>query len=101
MYAYRQPKLVTVIPQEFQFEIERKKAAYSTWYELFPRSSSAVPGAHGTFKDVARLLPRVAGMGFDVLYFPPVHPIGEKNRKGKNNSLNPTPSDPGSPWGDR
>jgi starch synthase (maltosyl-transferring) len=98
MYKYHRPELVTVYPQEFRIEIERKKAAYSTWYELFPRSASATPGKHGTFKDVVRLLPRVARMGFDVLYFPPVHPIGEKNRKGKNNSLTPETGDPGSPW---
>jgi starch synthase (maltosyl-transferring) len=98
MYKYRIPELVTTYPQEFQIEIERKKAAYSTWYELFPRSTSGVQGQHGTFKDVMRLLPRVARMGFDVLYFPPIHPIGEKNRKGKNNSLTPESGDPGSPW---
>lgn len=98
MYQYRRPELVTVYPQTFRIEIERKKAVYSTWYELFPRSAAAAPDQHGTFKDVARLLPRVAKMGFDVLYFPPIHPIGEKNRKGKNNSLTPEPGDPGSPW---
>lgn len=97
MYAYRDPALVTVHNGGL-IEIERKKAAFSTWYELFPRSASQVPGRHGTFKDVAQLLPRVAKMGFDVLYFPPIHPIGEKNRKGKNNSLTPVKGDPGSPW---
>jgi len=98
MFKYRNVDMVTTFPQEFQIEIERKKAAYSTWYELFPRSASDIPGEHGTFKDVMRLLPRVSRMGFDVLYFPPIHPIGEKNRKGKNNSLTPEPGDPGSPW---
>lgn len=83
---------------EYRIETERKKAAYSTWYELFPRSAAASEGTHGTFDDVKRLLPRVAKMGFDVLYFPPIHPIGEKNRKGKNNSLTPAEGDPGSPW---
>ncbi|MFA0963995.1 alpha-1,4-glucan--maltose-1-phosphate maltosyltransferase [Roseivirga sp. BDSF3-8] len=79
-------------------EVERKKALFSTWYEFFPRSAAAEPGKHGTFKDCERLLPRVAEMGFDVLYFPPIHPIGNKHRKGRNNSLDPGPNDPGSPW---
>lgn len=91
-------KMVTVYPVTLEVEAERSKAGFSTWYELFPRSTSAEPGMHGTFKDVRRLLPRIAEMGFDVLYLPPIHPIGEKNRKGKNNSLKATPDEPGSPW---
>ena len=98
MYYYRLPEMITSYPTVFKIEVERKKAAYSTWYELFPRSAAPAPGKHGTFKDVQKLLPRVAEMGFDVLYFPPIHPIGEKNRKGKNNSLSAGPEDPGSPW---
>lgn len=90
--------MATVYPNELTIEVERKKALFSTWYELFPRSASPEPGKHGTFKDVKRLLPKVASMGFDTLYFPPIHPIGEKNRKGKNNSLTAGPEDPGSPW---
>jgi starch synthase (maltosyl-transferring) len=97
MYAFRDPEIVTVSPV-YKIDVERKKAAYSTWYELFPRSASPKEGAHGTFKDVITVLPRVAKMGFDVLYFPPIHPIGEVNRKGKNNSLTATADDPGSPW---
>ncbi|HAH55730.1 MAG TPA: alpha-1,4-glucan--maltose-1-phosphate maltosyltransferase, partial [Flavobacterium sp.] len=68
--------------------VDRKKALFSTWYEFFPRSASSEEGKHGTFKDCERLLPRVASMGFDTLYFPPIHPIGEVNRKGKNNATN-------------
>ncbi|WP_345950693.1 alpha-1,4-glucan--maltose-1-phosphate maltosyltransferase [Mucilaginibacter sp. PAMB04274] len=98
MYKHRHPELVTQFPVTYRIEVERLKAAFSTWYELFPRSAADGPGKHGTFKDVVRLLPRVAKMGFDVLYFPPIHPIGEKNRKGKNNSLTAGPDDPGSPW---
>ncbi|MDB5110856.1 MAG: alpha,4-glucan--maltose-phosphate maltosyltransferase [Mucilaginibacter sp.] len=98
MYHYRHPAAVTSYPSTLKIEVERKKAAYSTWYELFPRSASPDPGKHGTFKDVIGLLPRVAKMGFDVLYFPPIHPIGEKNRKGKNNSLTAGADNPGSPW---
>ena len=98
MYQFRHEDLVTVYPTVYKIEVERKKAAYSTWYELFPRSAAAEAGKHGTFRDVIQLLPRVQKMGFDVLYFPPIHPIGEKNRKGKNNSLTAGPEDPGSPW---
>lgn len=79
--------------------VDRKKALFSTWYEFFPRSSSSQSNAHGTFKDCEKLLPRVAKMGFDTLYFPPIHPIGEVNRKGKNNATESVPNDVGSPWG--
>jgi starch synthase (maltosyl-transferring) len=77
--------------------VEHKKANFSTWYELFPRSTS-LEGGHGTFKDVIKLLPRIATMGFDILYMPPIHPIGKINRKGKNNNVRSTPGEPGSPW---
>ena len=89
-------KLATQCDKVLTVEVERKKAAFSTWYELFPRSTANE--GHGSFKDVERLLPRIAEMGFDVLYFPPIHPIGEKHRKGRNNSLIALPDDPGSPW---
>jgi starch synthase (maltosyl-transferring) len=79
--------------------VDRKKALFSTWYEFFPRSASSEIGKHGTFTDCEKLLPRVAAMGFDTLYFPPIHPIGEVNRKGKNNATNAAPGDVGSPWG--
>ncbi|MEJ1221362.1 alpha-1,4-glucan--maltose-1-phosphate maltosyltransferase [Sediminicola sp. 1XM1-17] len=81
-----------------QVYVDRKKANFSTWYEFFPRSAAPDPGRHGTFKDCERLLPRIAGMGFDTLYFPPIHPIGEKNRKGKNNATNAKDGDSGVPW---
>ncbi|HET6542010.1 MAG TPA: alpha-1,4-glucan--maltose-1-phosphate maltosyltransferase [Chryseolinea sp.] len=77
--------------------VEHEKANFSAWYELFPRSSS-LEGGHGTFNDVIRLLPRVVSMGFDVLYLPPVHPIGRSNRKGKNNNVKAEAGEPGSPW---
>jgi starch synthase (maltosyl-transferring) len=70
---------------------------FSTWYELFPRSAS-FEGKHGTFRDVIKLLPRISAMGFDVLYLPPIHPIGKLNRKGKNNSVRAQAGEPGSPW---
>ena len=79
--------------------VDRERARFSTWYEFFPRSAAQEPGQHGTFKDCERLLPRVAKMGFDILYFPPVHPIGEVNRKGKNNTTEAQEGDVGSPWG--
>ena len=77
---------------------DRERARYSTWYELFPRSASREAGRHGTFADVRERLPAIAAMGFDVLYFPPIHPIGRVQRKGKNNSLVAGPDDVGSPW---
>ncbi len=77
---------------------DRERAVFSSWYELFPRSAAEEEGRHGTFKDVANRLPYLAKMGFDVLYFPPIHPIGRINRKGANNSLTASPGDLGSPW---
>ncbi|MAM19895.1 MAG: alpha-1,4-glucan--maltose-1-phosphate maltosyltransferase [Christiangramia sp.] len=85
--------------QEYPVYVDRKKALFSTWYEFFPRSASNKAGKHGTFKDCENILPRIAEMGFDTLYFPPVHPIGEVNRKGKNNATDAAPGDVGSPWG--
>jgi starch synthase (maltosyl-transferring) len=73
-------------------------AGFSSWYELFQRSESPEPGRHGSFKVVKALLPRISALGFDVLYFPPIHPIGRLKRKGRNNSLTAAESDPGSPW---
>lgn len=78
--------------------VDRAKARFSTWYEMFPRSCSSQPGAHGTFRDCEQRLPAIAAMGFDVLYLPPIHPIGHTHRKGKNNSPAAEPGDPGSPW---
>jgi starch synthase (maltosyl-transferring) len=75
---------------------DRLAARFSAWYEIFPRSQSGDPNRHGTFDDVIRRLPDIQAMGFDVLYFPPIHPIGVKNRKGKNNSLTAQAGDPGS-----
>ena len=84
--------------EEFQILVERPKARFSSWYEGFPRSSSADPSRPGTLRDLEARLPEIARMGFDVLYLPPVHPIGKTNRKGKNNSITASPDDPGSPW---
>ncbi|GAA5234149.1 alpha-1,4-glucan--maltose-1-phosphate maltosyltransferase [Verticiella sediminum] len=78
--------------------VERRAARFASWYEMFPRSQSGDPQRHGTFRDVIERLPYVRDMGFDVLYFPPIHPIGRTNRKGRNNSLKAGPDDPGSPY---
>ncbi len=77
--------------------VDHPRAGFSAWYELFPRS--AAQSGHGTFADVEKLLPRIAKLGFDVLYLPPIHPIGEINRKGKNNRTEAEADDVGSPWG--
>jgi starch synthase (maltosyl-transferring) len=81
-----------------QLDVERRAAGFAAWYEIFPRSQSGDANRHGTFDDVIAQLPRISEMGFDVLYFPPIHPIGKKNRKGRNNTLTPGPDDPGSPY---
>ncbi len=88
----------TSYPLELKIWVDRPRAGFSTWYELFPRSTSAEPGKHGTFKDVIHLLPRIKEMGFDVLYLPPIHPIGTSFRKGKNNNTTAQAGEPGSPW---
>ena len=89
--------LSTSYPRELEVLVDPKVARFSTWYELFPRSAGE-PGRHGTFADVERRLPYIAGMGFDVLYLPPIHPIGRSHRKGANNSVKAAPGEPGSPW---
>ena len=89
----------TWVDPPFPLEAERTAARFASWYEIFPRSMSDDADRHGTFDDVIAHLPRIARMGFDVLYFPPIHPIGEVNRKGPNNSLVTSPGDPGSPYG--
>jgi starch synthase (maltosyl-transferring) len=88
----------TKYPKDLLVVVDREKARFSSWYEMFPRSCAVEPGRHGTFKDCEKLLPYVASMGFDVLYLPPVHPIGRTHRKGKNNSVTSSADDPGSPW---
>jgi starch synthase (maltosyl-transferring) len=92
-------RIVTRYDKELEVVVDPELARFGAWYELFPRSCSPVPGQHGTFKDVEeRMLPYVASMGFDVLYLPPIHPIGRSFRKGRNNTITVDPNDPGSPW---
>jgi len=92
-------KILSNSSKELKVYVDRPKARFSTWYEFFPRSASEKEWVHGTFNDCHRLLPRIAQMGFDVLYFPPIHPIGEVNRKGKNNTTEAKEGDVGSCWG--
>jgi starch synthase (maltosyl-transferring) len=84
--------------KELAVVVDVEKARFSAWYEMFPRSCTTDPKRHGTFRDCVDRLPYIAGMGFDILYLPPIHPIGRAERKGKNNSTTPLPEDTGSPW---
>jgi starch synthase (maltosyl-transferring) len=88
----------TVFEPELPLWVDRERARFSAWYELFPRSTSPIPGQHGTLADVVLQLPEIAAMGFDILYMPPIHPIGHAFRKGPNNSTVAAPGDHGSPW---
>ncbi|MCK9798707.1 alpha-1,4-glucan--maltose-1-phosphate maltosyltransferase [Pseudomonas sp. MAFF 302030] len=83
---------------EYPLDVERERAGFASWYELFPRSITDDPARHGTFNDVHSRLGMIHDMGFDVLYFPPIHPIGRSHRKGRNNALTAGPDDPGSPY---
>jgi starch synthase (maltosyl-transferring) len=88
----------TDYPKELPIRVDGQRALFSAWYEIFPRSYAQQPGWHGTFKDCERLLPDIARLGFDVIYLPPIHPIGNTKRKGKNNSPVAEAGDVGSPW---
>jgi starch synthase (maltosyl-transferring) len=98
--AHRYPDRshATRYSRELRVLIDPPLARFGAWYELFPRSTAPEPGRHGTFQDCAALLPEIARMGFDVLYLPPIHPIGRSYRKGKNNNPQAQPGEPGSPW---
>jgi starch synthase (maltosyl-transferring) len=84
--------------RELSVEVDRRRARFSSWYELFPRSTATEPGEHGTFEDCERRLSYIAEMGFDVVYLPPIHPIGREHRKGQNNARVAVGDDVGSPW---
>jgi starch synthase (maltosyl-transferring) len=96
MHRYADRTLGVGYQREVPVLVEPEKARFSTWYELFPRSAGD-PGKHGTFRDVERRLPEISSLGFDVLYLPPIHPIGQTKRKGANNQPS-KPGEPGSPW---
>ncbi|MDQ2929470.1 MAG: alpha-1,4-glucan--maltose-1-phosphate maltosyltransferase, partial [Gemmatimonadota bacterium] len=95
--SYAPPDLTCYV-RELEVWVDRERAAFASWYELFPRSQTTDPERHGTFLSTAFALPRIAELGFDVVYLPPVHPVGISARKGPNNSLAAGPNDPGSPW---
>jgi starch synthase (maltosyl-transferring) len=98
MTKYADREGATRYGRDLQVTVERERARFAAWYEMFPRSSGSDPKKGGTFQDAAALLPYVASLGFDVLYLPPIHPIGRSFRKGKNNTLDSGPEDVGSPW---
>lgn len=98
MAKYPDRKFASTYHKELRIIVDRERARFSTWYEMFPRSCGE-PGKHGTFKDAQARLPYIASMGFDVLYLPPIHPIGKQFRKGKNNTNVAEPDDVGVPWG--
>jgi starch synthase (maltosyl-transferring) len=92
------PRNFAAASQAFLIDVEPVNAGFASWYEMFPRSQAGDAQRHGNFQDVIGQLPRVAAMGFDVLYFPPIHPIGQTHRKGRHNTLAPARDDPGSPY---
>jgi starch synthase (maltosyl-transferring) len=98
MHRYPERQFASRYEKPLAVVVDREKAGFSAWYEVFPRSCSPEAGRHGTFRDCEAWLPYIASMGFDVVYLPPVHPIGRAFRKGKNNSMVAEPDDVGSPW---
>jgi len=98
MRQYGEHRSVSQYERMLEIWVDRLQARFSSWYELFPRSAGNDECIHGTFNDVINRLPYIRGMGFDVLYFPPIHPIGQINRKGRNNVLEAEPDDVGSPY---
>ena len=95
---YPDKRFATEFDREISIVVDPGHARFSTWYEFFPRSTSSEPGKHGTFADCEKRLPYVADMGFNVVYLPPIHPIGRMFRKGPNNNPQSQPGDEGSPW---
>lgn len=95
-HAAREP--VTEYDRVLEVTVDRERARFSAWYEMFPRSAGTDPTRSATFAEAAARLDDIAAMGFDVVYLPPIHPIGRSYRKGPNNSLTAAPNDPGSPW---
>ncbi len=98
VHRYPDRSEATTFAPELRVTVDRPRAGFSAWYELFPRSCSPEPGRHGTFADCEKWLPYIAGMGFDVLYLPPIHPVGVTARKGRNNAVQAEEGDPGTPW---
>jgi starch synthase (maltosyl-transferring) len=98
MARYAERRCVSTYARELEVTVDREMARFSAWYELFPRSTYDGASRHGTLQQVEQHLPYIADMGFDVVYLPPIHPIGETHRKGPNNALDASPEDPGCPW---
>jgi starch synthase (maltosyl-transferring) len=98
MHAADERPFATEYTPAVPLDVDRPQAGFASWYEMCPRSATDDPERHGTFDDVIARLPAIRSMGFDVLYFPPIHPIGTTNRKGRNNALRAEPDDPGSPY---
>jgi starch synthase (maltosyl-transferring) len=98
MARYPDRSLATTYPRELRVLAERERARFSAWYEFFPRSYGKQPGQHGTFRDAEDHLEYVASLGFDIVYLPPIHPIGRSFRKGRNNTVTAQADDVGSPW---
>lgn len=98
LMAVTDPRTRSTTTQAYVIEVDRREALFASWYELFPRSMTGDKAKHGTFRNTIDRLPAIRDMGFDVLYFPPIHPIGKAFRKGPNNTLTPGPDDPGSPY---
>ena len=98
MAEYAPPSDLTAYARELPLLVERREAGFAAWYEFFPRSATSDPAVHGTLREAEAMLPRVASLGFDVVYLPPIHPIGVTFRKGRNNALVAGPDDVGSPW---
>ncbi|GJG85139.1 alpha-1,4-glucan:maltose-1-phosphate maltosyltransferase 1 [Gemmatimonadetes bacterium T265] len=98
MAEYAPPADLTAYARELPLLVERERAGFAAWYEFFPRSATNDPAVHGTFRQAEEMLPRIAALGFDVVYLPPIHPIGVTFRKGRNNTLDAGPDDVGSPW---
>ena len=96
--SYPDRSAATLYDRELEVVVDRPLARTGAWYEMFPRSQGRMPGRHGTFKDCIERLPDIARMCFDVVYLPPIHPVGVSFRKGRNNALAAGPGDPGSPW---
>jgi starch synthase (maltosyl-transferring) len=98
MARHSERAFVSSLGRELRIVVDPRQARFSAWYEMFPRSFSPKAGGHGSFKDCEAQLPRITKMGFDVLYLPPIHPIGRSSRKGKNNNPVCQTDEPGSPW---
>ncbi len=98
MTVYAPPYGLTRASRDYRVRADRREAGIAAWYEFFPRSATPDPKRHGTFRDAGKALERIAALGFDVVYLPPIHPIGRTHRKGPNNTLVARKGDPGSPW---